>query len=175
MLCLATLYPDSNENLREQLSMSMAIRYNQLATRKHRHESSKQRHVKQSMTLQPIQEGAKAYHQTTPLAELYPAVERQEHSLTQRPKPSVSRPLDLQSEPSLLHSHISQQKHSKRSGAESTRTGTSSIQINQIGYPMPPQGLSCEWCYESLEQTDREGDKWKYAYDSLNLNTLLTP
>jgi hypothetical protein len=160
MLCLATLYPDSNENLREQLSMSMAIRYNKLATRKQRQDSFKQRRVKQSMTLPPIQEGAKACHQTTPLAELHPPLQRREYSLTQRSRSSA------RSELSSLHSHIFRQKYSERSDAGSTRTGTSSVQINKTVYPKPPQGVSCEWCYESLSQTDREGDKWKYGRDT---------
>jgi hypothetical protein len=41
------------------------------------------------------------------------------------------------------------------------KKGTSSIQINQVGYPKPPQGVTCEWCYETLDKTKREGDEWK--------------
>ncbi|KAH7393804.1 hypothetical protein DE146DRAFT_107463 [Phaeosphaeria sp. MPI-PUGE-AT-0046c] len=167
LICLETLYPDTNETLREHLSISMARRYDNLASRRSRHQMLKQRRPKPKQVLLPVQEEEDMVLTDSTAQAIprdFPARLDRHRALAERLKPTT-RIAEIQSNPSSFNSQLFHQQYKEKSDVGSKKKGTSSIQLNQVGYPRPPQGYTCEWCCESLEKTSREGNEWKRHLD----------
>jgi hypothetical protein len=165
LVFLKTLYPDANDELHEQLSISMAERYSEITSRQIRHDLFRERRPRLSSCLQPIREDMEVSDQPRPV--IPGAVSSQYRQMAERLAPRGDN--ILRSEPSSINRQVLHQKMSAPSNVGSRKKGTSSIQIHQVSYPKAPQGLSssnwitCEWCFETLEKSYFEGDNWRYA------------
>ena len=170
---LKTLYPDANDELHEQLSRSMAERYDEITSRQSRHDLFQKHRPKPGQRLRPILEDMGAEEQPKPIVrESRSAANSQYRQMAERMTQSKSVPRRgnvLRSEPSSINRQVLQQKMSASSNVGSHKKETSSIQIHQMGYPKAPQGvgnlnwITCEWCFETREKSYFEGDDWRYV------------
>ncbi|KAN0066704.1 hypothetical protein V8E54_015174 [Elaphomyces granulatus] len=165
LVFLKTLYPDANDELHEQLGMSMAERYSGITSRQSRHDLFRERRPKLSPCLPPIREDTEVSDQPRPV--IPGAVSSQYRQMAERIAPR--RDNILRSEPSSIDRQALHQKMDASSNAGSRKKETSSIQIHQVTYPKAPQGssnwITCEWCFETREKSYFEGDNWRMHVD----------
>jgi hypothetical protein len=184
-LFVKTAYPGATYELQDQLGKSMAERFDSVISSQSQHAARGESRHKTTNTLQSIAEDMEldeAPAADVPVPEETPAMnEAQYHRMmTERTGQSSSfqrllhdaRGRRSEASMSSIDRQVLLQKMSGQSNAgsqEKKKKETSSIQINQVGYPKAPQvknnpnRITCEWCFETKEQKFFEGDEWRYG------------
>jgi hypothetical protein len=172
-LFVKRIYPGATYELQDQLGKSMAERFDSVISSESQHAARGERRRKTTDTLQSIAEDMELDEE--------PAMnEAQYHRMmTERTGQSSSfqrrhdaRGRRSEASMSSIDRQVLQQKMSGQSNVSSQpkeKQETSSIQINQVGYPKAPQlknnpnRITCELCFETKEQKFFEGDEWRYG------------
>jgi hypothetical protein len=184
-LFVKTTYPGATYELQDQLGKSMAERFDNVISSQSQHAARGERRRKTTNTLQSIAEDMEFDEEPAadvPVPEEAPAMnEAQYHRMmTERTGQSSlfqrrhdARGRRSEASMSSIDRQVLQQKMSGQSNIGSQqqkkKKETSSIQINQVGYPKAPQvknnanRITCEWCFETKEQKFFEGDEWRYG------------
>lgn len=187
-LFVKTTYPGTTYELQDQLGKSMAERFDSVISSQSHHAARGERRRKTTNSLQSIAEDMELDEEPAadvPVPEEAPATDEAQYHrmMTERAGQSQSwsfqRRLDAwgrRSEASMssIDRQVLQQKMSGQSNVDSQqkkkkKKETSSIQINQVGYPKAPRvknnrnRITCEWCFETKEKKFFEGDEWRYG------------
>ncbi|KAH8779029.1 hypothetical protein BGZ57DRAFT_761073, partial [Hyaloscypha finlandica] len=186
-LFVKTTYPGATYELQDQLGKSMAERFDSVISSQSQHAARGESRHKTTITLQSIAEDLElneAPAADVSVSEETPAMnEAQYHRMmTERTGQSSSfqrrhdaRGRRSEASMSSIDRQVLLQKMIGQSNAgsqEKKKKETSSIQINQVGYPKAPQvknnpnRITCEWCFETKEQKFFEGDEWRKHVDN---------
>jgi hypothetical protein len=183
-LFVKTTYPGATYELQDQLGKSMAERFDSVISSQSQHAARGERRRKTANTLQSIAEDMELDEEPAadvPVPEEAPAMNEAQYlrMMTERTGQSSlfqrrhdARGRRSEASMSSIDRQVLQQKMSGQSNIGSQqkeKKETSSIQINQVGYPKAPQVknnpncITCEWCFETKEQKFFEGDEWRYG------------
>lgn len=171
-----TLYPDATNELHSQLSKSMTCRYDLVISRQKRQNHLQQRRPKPSPTPTQIMEDMQMDEDPKDPRHFPDSFDHLYHQMAEdmdkgSADPKKKRADDLQSE---VPSPLDRGLFNKTMGSSPSQKGsqkkeeTSSIQINQIGYPKAPQVIgasnyaTCNWCFQTRHKREFEGREWRY-------------
>ncbi|KAH8883062.1 hypothetical protein GQ53DRAFT_732965, partial [Thozetella sp. PMI_491] len=178
-----TLYPSATIELQDHLSNSMAERFNAILFRQSQHARLRQRRPKNKISLQPINEteamqldedeDVATRDPTLPYDDRYHGIlgARLNH-LSPAPRRDPAAALPSEASMSSIDRQALRRKigHFPNAGSKKKQE-TSSIHIGQVGYPKAPQNtdgtkyITCEWCFETRENEDFEGEEWRKHVD----------